>query len=70
MTHNLTSVTELRELIKIADALESVSLANLSYDGLIISDINGDPIAEYRYVSSLDAYTFVFDGQKYEDEEA
>ena len=62
--NNITTIGELRDLLTIADALAKLELSEVSFDKLTISDVNGEQIAEYRYVGDY-GYTFVFNGQEY-----
>ncbi len=64
MTSNLTTTTELREMLAVVDALESVEMGNVTMESVIFSDVNGEPLATYTFIGDFGTYGFVFDGQE------
>ena len=67
---NLSTLTEIREMVRIADAVEEAqsNAANVSVGTVTFTDSNGEQIAELRFIDNLGGFTLVFHGQEYSDE--
>jgi len=67
---NLSTLTEIREMVRIADAVEEAqsNAANVSVGTVTFTDSNGEQIAELRFIDNLGGFTLVFDGQESTDE--
>lgn len=67
---NLPTLQDLRDLVKIGEAIESLDLSETSIDSLVVSDINGDHLADWRFIADWGTWGWVFDGQTYSAEDA
>lgn len=67
---NISSLAEIREMVKVATVLEEAlaETGTVSADNLVFADSNGEKIAELRFVGDLGGYTLIFAGQEYSDE--